>query len=228
MATTRKAIFLLATTLFLFIGRASCFTIFEQILVGLMVACPCPDEIVCKLVNATQFSCEKLENVDECETPPIGIAECVLCIDAGLEWCQVGLVGTNSGFCAENCTTQLPLPFLINNTVTCTDDCPSELLCPDCVGDDDDDAEVKIKICHKPGTPAEKTLKVPPQALPGHLGHGDTIGSCGSHKGELLSGNELPQKHNTHTFVKNSGNTLLRNSLMVMAMVWCLVSMVLL
>ena len=36
----------------------------------------------------------------------------------------------------------------------------------------------KVTICHKPGTPAEKTLEVPPQAVPGHLGHGDTLGPC--------------------------------------------------
>jgi len=35
-----------------------------------------------------------------------------------------------------------------------------------------------VTICHKPGTPAQKTLVIPFQALAGHLGHGDTIGSC--------------------------------------------------
>jgi hypothetical protein len=35
-----------------------------------------------------------------------------------------------------------------------------------------------VTICHKPGTPAQKTLTIPAQALNGHLGHGDTIGSC--------------------------------------------------
>ncbi|MBF0383521.1 MAG: VCBS repeat-containing protein, partial [Magnetococcales bacterium] len=36
----------------------------------------------------------------------------------------------------------------------------------------------KGTICHKPGTPAEKTMNVPSSALKGHLGHGDTIGKC--------------------------------------------------
>ena len=36
----------------------------------------------------------------------------------------------------------------------------------------------EVTICHKPGTPAQKTLIIPVQALPGHLGHGDTLGSC--------------------------------------------------
>jgi hypothetical protein len=36
----------------------------------------------------------------------------------------------------------------------------------------------KVPICHKPGTPAEKTLYVPYQALSGHLGHGDYKGPC--------------------------------------------------
>jgi hypothetical protein len=37
----------------------------------------------------------------------------------------------------------------------------------------------KVTICHKPGTPAEKTMDVPVSALRGHLGHGDTLGACG-------------------------------------------------
>ncbi len=36
----------------------------------------------------------------------------------------------------------------------------------------------KIRICHKPGTPAEQTKDVNPSALAGHLGHGDYIGEC--------------------------------------------------
>lgn len=36
----------------------------------------------------------------------------------------------------------------------------------------------KVTICHKPGTPAEKTMRVPAQAVPGHLGHGDYLGEC--------------------------------------------------
>lgn len=38
----------------------------------------------------------------------------------------------------------------------------------------------KEAVCHKPGTPAEKTLFVPAVAVPGHLGHGDSKGECGS------------------------------------------------
>ncbi len=40
------------------------------------------------------------------------------------------------------------------------------------------DAEGCIAICHKPGTPAEKTLYVPEAGWPGHAGHGDTLGPC--------------------------------------------------
>ena len=39
-------------------------------------------------------------------------------------------------------------------------------------------ATVRITICHKPGTPAQKTLVLPESAIPGHLGHGDTLGLC--------------------------------------------------
>ncbi|NDH13820.1 MAG: hypothetical protein EBY47_01825 [Actinobacteria bacterium] len=36
----------------------------------------------------------------------------------------------------------------------------------------------KVTICHKPGTPAQKTMSVPAPALGGHLGHGDYLGAC--------------------------------------------------
>ncbi|HKQ75033.1 MAG TPA: hypothetical protein VJ810_15160 [Blastocatellia bacterium] len=36
-----------------------------------------------------------------------------------------------------------------------------------------------VTVCHKPGTPAQKTLVIPQQALAGHLRHGDTVGPCG-------------------------------------------------
>ena len=36
----------------------------------------------------------------------------------------------------------------------------------------------EVTICHKPGTPAEKTIRIPRSALPGHLGHGDYVGPC--------------------------------------------------
>jgi hypothetical protein len=36
----------------------------------------------------------------------------------------------------------------------------------------------KVTICHKPGTPAEKTLRVAAPAVDAHLAHGDTVGAC--------------------------------------------------
>jgi hypothetical protein len=35
-----------------------------------------------------------------------------------------------------------------------------------------------VEICHKPGTPAEHTIVVDDNAVRGHLGHGDFLGSC--------------------------------------------------
>jgi hypothetical protein len=49
---------------------------------------------------------------------------------------------------------------------------------PDDGGDDDDNNGGNVTICHKPGTPAQKTKTVPQPALSGHLGHGDTMGAC--------------------------------------------------
>ena len=37
---------------------------------------------------------------------------------------------------------------------------------------------VPVELCHKPGTPAEKSLTVDEKAVPGHLGHGDYLGAC--------------------------------------------------
>jgi len=37
---------------------------------------------------------------------------------------------------------------------------------------------VPVTVCHKPGTPAEKSLTVDEKAVPGHLGHGDYLGAC--------------------------------------------------
>ena len=49
---------------------------------------------------------------------------------------------------------------------------------PDPDPDPDDGGQQMVTICHKPGTPAEKTLTLPASALGGHLGHGDTMGPC--------------------------------------------------
>lgn len=43
---------------------------------------------------------------------------------------------------------------------------------------DDPDQSQRVEICHKPGTPAEQSKSLPAAALGGHLGHGDTLGSC--------------------------------------------------
>jgi len=51
----------------------------------------------------------------------------------------------------------------------------------------------KVTICHKPGTPAEKTKEVPPQAVPGHLGHGDTLGECGANNPPTIGSVTLTQ-----------------------------------
>ncbi|MFC2015641.1 hypothetical protein ACFLUM_01775 [Chloroflexota bacterium] len=53
-----------------------------------------------------------------------------------------------------------------------------------CSGESPEEAQVpgtaaeKITLCHKPGTPAERTMQVPTEAVPAHLAHGDYIGEC--------------------------------------------------
>jgi hypothetical protein len=46
---------------------------------------------------------------------------------------------------------------------------------------------VMITICHKPGTPAEKTLVLPAAAVPGHLRHGDYEGICQEMTGTITA-----------------------------------------
>ena len=54
----------------------------------------------------------------------------------------------------------------------------------------------KVTICHKPGTPAEKTMEVPPSALHGHLRHGDRLDPCGT---TTTSTTETPTTSTTET-----------------------------
>lgn len=42
----------------------------------------------------------------------------------------------------------------------------------------EEEEQERVTLCHKPGTPAEKTKSLPASALYGHLGHGDTRGAC--------------------------------------------------
>jgi hypothetical protein len=35
-----------------------------------------------------------------------------------------------------------------------------------------------VEVCHKPGTPAQQTIVVDDDAVPGHLRHGDFLGDC--------------------------------------------------
>ena len=55
-----------------------------------------------------------------------------------------------------------------------------------------DTEEIKVEICHKPGTRAEKTLMIPESALGGHIGHGDTVGACDSGNGSPSCDNIKP------------------------------------
>jgi len=49
-----------------------------------------------------------------------------------------------------------------------------------------------VTLCHKPGTPAEKTLTLPASAAAGHLGHGDTQGACGGGEPTTCGPRPLP------------------------------------
>lgn len=50
----------------------------------------------------------------------------------------------------------------------------------------------KVAICHKPGTPAERTIHVALPAVPAHAGHGDYLGECGAGPGGTEPGGTEP------------------------------------
>jgi hypothetical protein len=70
------------------------------------------------------------------------------------------------------CPTLTPTPT-ITPTVTIT---PTATVTPTTAPA----STLRILICHKPGTPAEKTMALPPDAIPDHLVHFDTLGACGA------------------------------------------------
>lgn len=37
---------------------------------------------------------------------------------------------------------------------------------------------MQVPVCHRPGTPDEKTLTLPEPAVHAHIGHGDRLGAC--------------------------------------------------
>jgi hypothetical protein len=65
----------------------------------------------------------------------------------------------------------------------------------------------KVTICHKPGTPAEKTMYLPESAIPGHLGHGDTLGVCGETITPTTTSTTSSTSSTTSTTTTTEGST---------------------
>jgi hypothetical protein len=63
-----------------------------------------------------------------------------------------------------------------------------------------------VTICHKPGTPAEKTMTLPASALNGHLGHGDYIGACTGNDNNDNNGNNGNNGHGNNADGVDSSN----------------------
>ena len=74
----------------------------------------------------------------------------------------------------------------------------------------------KVTICHKPGTPAEKTLVIPHEAWEkGHNNHGDTLGPCGQGKIAFASVRDGYAAFHNEIYVMNadgSGQTRLASN----------------
>lgn len=81
--------------------------------------------------------------------------------------------GDSLGACALTPTP--PISPTATLTVTVTPITPTATITPT----ETPTTTVRFIICHKPGTPAEKTKALPAPAIPGHLRHGDTLGPCG-------------------------------------------------
>jgi hypothetical protein len=70
------------------------------------------------------------------------------------------------------------------DVVVIDDDVSEDDLSEDDLSEDVDDVvAAKVAVCHKPGTPAQKTLYLPASALNGHLRHGDIEGDCSAISG---------------------------------------------
>ncbi len=57
----------------------------------------------------------------------------------------------------------------------------------------------RVTICHKPGTPAEKTLQLPQRAAEQHLAHGDTSGPCRGGEDQQGARGEISLDVHTHS-----------------------------
>jgi hypothetical protein len=55
---------------------------------------------------------------------------------------------------------------------------PKQTPKPESIPQPGEEPTTKVEVCHKPGTPAQKTMWLPESAVPGHLAHGDVLGPC--------------------------------------------------
>lgn len=94
-------------------------------------------------------------------------------------------LGCGSNICCESITPCNNFG-LFDLTIPCAgrSDCPRGLECFSLTGytngefNDQCCTEKTVEICHKPGTPAQETMRILTYSRPGHLAHGDLKGSC--------------------------------------------------
>lgn len=87
-----------------------------------------------------------------------------------------GELAANNVVAIVVCLNEDGLPEVISITVIYE---PAALPPPSVTPPPPDETDTgSVTICHKPGTPAQKTMTLPRSALNGHLGHGDTLGPC--------------------------------------------------
>ena len=143
------------------------------LIVLIVLARAAPDGFIdIKTHNPADFSCFFLPAIHSVEqddiivqTEPNGGAFCQL-----PTWTPTP-EATSTPNPPEVRSTTTAEPTVEPSPTACYDD---DSLNHDC----DDDGGATATICHKPGTPAEKTMVIPLPALSGHLGHGDHEGEC--------------------------------------------------
>lgn len=113
----------------------------------------------------------------ECTYAPIALGMCRGCeywgaVESAPETPEAPQVVNNGGvpFCQLPAWTPTPEGGV---TIQAPTNTPTAIPPTETPEPDDD-----VIICHKPGTPAEKTMTVPQPAVQGHLNHGDYLGEC--------------------------------------------------
>lgn len=175
MRTMANLLVLVLVSVSFLLSGVDGFDVGDSLIVGSLLACPCPTEIFCANATALIAECRKLtDDREDCQII-VGWAECPTCVASGLVWCPMTLGGTISGTCTTQAFCDDPLrsdlsTVFTNEAITSLEDCPG-IFCEEC-------EEPKVFVCHKPDNRPPHTIHIALSGLEAHLNHGDTLGPC--------------------------------------------------